>query len=140
MIKRVSKSKNKKGAEMCSPIIMIGDANPLNRKLLRDILSNKGYQVLEITNGKRVLDALINQKPDLAMLNSNIMGLSSQEVLSRIKKEKVLENLPVVVVGSWLQESVPIEGDAYFNQPISATQLCLTIDNLLAQYKKYASS
>ncbi len=130
----------RRDGELCSPVIMVGDANPLNRKLLRDILTTKGYQVLEMTNGKHVVDSLIHRKPDLAMLNVNILGLSGPEVMARIRKEKILENVPVIIVGHWPKEATPIEGDAYFKHPISATQLCSTIDTLLAQYRKYAVS
>lgn len=140
MLKRPKKLLPLPQGELCIPVVLLGDANPLNRKLLHDVLTLRGYQVVEATNSRRILETIATKKPDLALLNTNVLGLSEPEILGGIRRAKILADIPMIIVGQRPQESILAGGDAYFQQPISAAQLCTTVGSLLARRRKYAVS
>ena len=49
-------------------------------------LENKGYKVLEATNGQDALDICQNNDVDLILLDENMPGLTGLETLSLIKE------------------------------------------------------
>ena len=56
--------------------------------LLSDSLSLEGYRVLKAYNGRRALQMVKKERPDLALLDIKMPGMNGIEVLRRIKRVK----------------------------------------------------
>ena len=67
-------------------------------------LENKGYKVLEATNGQDALDICQNNDVDLILLDENMPGLTGLETLSLIKEMNAA--LPVVMVTKSEEENI----------------------------------
>ena len=69
-----------------------------------DLYSTKlvasGFEVQGATNGQEGLNAFSVRKPDLLLLDIMMPGMNGIEVLSKIKADPSLKNLPVVLLTS----------------------------------------
>jgi len=59
--------------------ILIVDDEADIRRLIRGILEDEGYDVLEAENSKQALNSFQNQKPDLAILDIWLQGRKKME-------------------------------------------------------------
>jgi len=49
--------------------ILVAEDGPVNRELLRELLGNRGYTVIEACNGQEALDMVEQSRPDLLLLD-----------------------------------------------------------------------
>jgi CheY-like chemotaxis protein len=90
-------------------------------------------------NGKEALAVLQNitkaDLPQLILLDINLPDISGIDLLTRIKKDKNLSNIPVVIltgsnVDQDIQKSYDLGADSYLVKPISNDALMLVIEKL----------
>lgn len=74
-------------------IAIIDDDQYIN-EMLSDVLKREGYSVLQAYSGTEAVYLLLNNKPDLILLDLMIPGLSGEEVLTKIK------GIPVIVMSA----------------------------------------
>ncbi|MET3876435.1 ATP-binding protein [Chitinophaga sp. OAE865] len=77
--------------------VLVIDDNDLARTSSRLILSSLDYEVLLATGGWEGLDIAKKQLPNLIILDSNLPDISGKEVLSRLRSDPQLRNIPVLV-------------------------------------------
>jgi DNA-binding response OmpR family regulator len=78
-------------------ILVVDDAPP-NVKLLRLILKDAGYQVLEAGSGPEALEILRRQKPDAMVLDVRMPGMTGYEVCQAVRRDPEFSTLPVIMV------------------------------------------
>jgi CheY-like chemotaxis protein len=78
-------------------ILVVDDAPP-NVKLLRLILKDAGYQVLEAGSGPEALDILRREKPDAMVLDVRMPGMTGYEVCQTVRRDPEFSALPVIMV------------------------------------------
>lgn len=62
------------------------------------ILKMEGFDVYEATTAESGFEAVVNNKPDLIMLDINLPDKNGFEVLSAIKKSKTFSKIPVFLI------------------------------------------
>ena len=78
---------------------MIVDDDEQHRMVLRAILEQEGYQVIEADSGKKCLAILKEgERPDLILLDVMMPELDGWETCSRIKKDKKTKDLTVAML------------------------------------------
>ena len=103
--------------------------------ILEGILESK-YKTLTAQNGE---DGLIKAKqyaPDVILLDLIMPGLSGFDVLARIKSDKELMHIPVILISGIEEESTKDEGyalgaAAYINKPFESEEVIRTVDDIL---------
>ena len=105
-------------------ILVIDDEPPI-RKLLRMGLTAQGYQTLEASNGKTALE-LLNQKPDLVILDLGLPDIQGHELLKTIRARN--ESVPIVVLSSRDDEAGKVQAldfgaDDYVTKPFGMDEL-----------------
>jgi two-component system KDP operon response regulator KdpE len=105
-------------------VLVIDDEPPI-RKLLKMGLSTQGYQILEATNGKTALE-LLNQKPDLIILDLGLPDIQGHELLLTIRSRN--ESVPIVVLSSRGDEAGKVQAldlgaDDYLTKPFGMEEL-----------------
>ena len=80
--------------EMQMKTIAIIDDDIYIGDMLREVLTQEGYSVLQAYSGTEALYLLSQNKPDLILLDLMLPGLSGEEVLSHI------EGIPVIVLSA----------------------------------------
>lgn len=78
-------------------ILVVDDAPP-NVKLLRLILRDAGYRVLEASSGPEALDILRREKPDAMVLDVRMPGMTGYEVCQAVRRDPEFATLPVIMV------------------------------------------
>jgi len=81
---------------MMAKIAVVED-NPDNRLLVWAILDDH-YEISEYETGLEVVDGLLDDIPDLVLLDISLPEMDGTEVLQWIRKQAELEGLPVIAL------------------------------------------
>ena len=85
---------------MSKRILVIEDHED-NRRIVRDLLSANGYELLEAVSGEEGLAFAERERPDLILMDIQLPGLDGYEVTRRIKANPALRRIPVIAVTSY---------------------------------------
>ena len=78
--------------------ILIADDESTIRDLVRRILEDRGYVVLQAADGEEALSLAASGEPDLILLDANMPKLSGFEVCERLRSEPGTQDIPVVML------------------------------------------
>ncbi|MEO8052131.1 MAG: response regulator, partial [Acidobacteriota bacterium] len=78
--------------------VLVVDDDTETRYLLAEILNTEGYVSLLATSGKEAFDMLARVRPAAILLDLLMPGMDGFELLNRIKEDRSLRNLPVLVL------------------------------------------
>jgi two-component system, chemotaxis family, response regulator PixG len=80
------------------PTIACIDDSPLVCEIMRNIVSEAGYQFLEIQDPLRAIGTLLSQKPDMIFLDLVMPKLNGYEICTRIRKITAFRDTPIVIL------------------------------------------
>jgi len=78
-------------------VIAVVEDNADNRLLLHAILGD-AYDIDEYEAGAAALEGFARSRPDLVLLDISLPGMDGVEVLSRIRADERLRDLPVIAL------------------------------------------
>ncbi|MHB8628854.1 MAG: response regulator [Aggregatilineales bacterium] len=117
-------------------ILYIED-NPQNKRLVRKLLTVKGYDVLEADDGLIGVEIAHREHPDLILMDINIPGIDGMEATARLKKSEVA-HIPIIaltanaMVGD--RERIMAAGcDEYMQKPVSNAVLWNTVERFIGK-------
>jgi two-component system cell cycle response regulator DivK len=121
---------------MTKRILVVEDQED-NRQILRDLLSNVGYEMIEAEDGMQALEQAAKHRPDLILMDIQLPLMDGYEATRRIKANPDLKAIPIIVVTSYAlsgdEEKARLAGcDAYVAKPYSPRAL-------LAKIREYLS-
>ncbi len=67
--------------------ILIADDDAANRLLLTTLLRHAGHSVIEAADGDAALERVKAERPELALVDLSMPGLSGSEVIRRIRSD-----------------------------------------------------
>jgi two-component system cell cycle response regulator DivK len=108
--------------------ILVVEDNPLNLKLVRDVLQFAGYDVIEAKSGEEGLRVAQRDPPDLVLMDLQLPGIDGTETLRRLREGSLGRDVPVVAVTAFAmaedRERASLAGfDGYVEKPISVREL-----------------
>jgi len=108
-----------------------------NRQILRDLLGNAGYELLEAENGAEALTAVARQRPDLILMDIQLPEVSGLQVTQWLKEDDELRMIPIIAVTAFAmkgdEEKIRDGGcEAYIAKPISVASFMRTVERFLA--------
>src|SRR5690606_9803563 len=108
--------------------ILIVDDEPAIRDMLRVALEMADYQVMEASNAQEAHSLIIDEKPDLILLDWMMPGTSGIELARRLKRDEVTAGLPIILLTAKGEEDNKIQGlevgaDDYITKPFSPREL-----------------
>jgi two-component system cell cycle response regulator DivK len=112
--------------------ILVVEDQEDNRQILRDLLTNGGYDMIEAENGQDAITAAEANHPDLILMDIQLPLLDGYEATRRIKSNPDLKSIPIIVVTSYAlsgdEEKARNAGcDDYVAKPYSPRQLLAKI-------------
>jgi two-component system chemotaxis response regulator CheY len=114
--------------------ILITDDSLLSRKMLRKILEDAAYQVIEAKEGYAALELFTLEKPDIVMLDLTMPGLNGFEVMKQMKS---INPATKVIIASADVQTMTKDfafshgADGFVNKPFVSEQIVELIQKLL---------
>ncbi|MBI2430978.1 MAG: response regulator [Candidatus Levybacteria bacterium] len=84
--------------------ILIVEDDSFFQKFYTSKLTEQGFTTIVAADGKEALAAVEQEKPDLILLDIIMPNIDGFEVLSKLKKNEITKNIPVIVFSSLGQE------------------------------------
>ena len=108
--------------------ILVVEDNPKNLKLMRDVLTYAGYEVIEATSGEDGVRMAGETSPDLVLMDLQLPGIDGAEALRRIRASEVNPDVPVVAVTAFAmnddrERAFESGFNGYVEKPISVPRL-----------------
>jgi len=108
--------------------LLVADDDASNREMLARRLQRQGYRVTLASSGLEVLRLLRAQKFDLVLLDMIMPGLDGYQVLTRVKADPALADIPVIIISSLDQENnvarcIEAGAEDYVGKPFNAVFL-----------------
>ncbi|MFT4927596.1 MAG: signal transduction histidine kinase/ligand-binding sensor domain-containing protein [Phenylobacterium sp.] len=109
--------------------ILLVDDEPVNRQVLKNLLSLQNYQLVEADGGAQALAALRDDGPfDLVLLDIMMPKISGYEVCRQLREDHAMNDLPVIFLTaknqvSDLVESFAMGGNDYLTKPVTKHEL-----------------
>ena len=88
------------------PLILVVEDDAFSRKLVRNVLRARGYDVLEVPTGEAGLDAALRELPDLVLLDLRLPGIDGLEVARRLKADPRCKAIPLVALSAHLGDEL----------------------------------
>lgn len=117
--------------------ILVIEDHEDNRRILRDLLTNAGYDIIEAVTGEEGVSSAETHLPDLIIMDIQLPGVDGYEATRRIKANPALRHTPIIAVTSYAlsgDDAKALEAgcDAYMAKPYSPREL-------LAKIRQYVS-
>ncbi|PJI44405.1 PleD family two-component system response regulator [Ferrovibrio sp.] len=120
---------------MTARILVVDDIRT-NVKVLEAKLTSEYYEVIAASNGPEALDAAVNQKPDLILLDVMMPGMDGFEVCRRLKANPDTAHVPVIMVTALGDPEDRVQGlsagaDDFLTKPVDDTSMFARVRSLL---------
>ncbi len=124
--------------------IHIVEDDPDIGELLTFNLDKEGYRVKLETNGDKAFDKLVENPPDLLILDLNLPGLSGIEICKYLRQNARTKDLPIIMLTARTQEIDKVIGfevgaDDYVTKPFSIREMIVRVQALLRRAKPSVS-
>ncbi len=121
---------------MVKRILVIEDHEE-NRRILRDLLTSAGYEIIEAVTGEEGVTLAQTQRPDLILMDIQLPGLDGYEATRLIKAQPALSQIPIIAVTSYAlsgddRRALEAGCDAYVAKPFSPRELLAKIRGFTA--------
>ena len=121
---------------MTGALILIVEDNDKNRKLVRDVLTFKGYETIESETGEEGVRLAEERRPSLVLMDIRLPGIDGVEALRRLRAEETTRGIPVMamtasVMSEDRQKIMAAGFDAYQGKPIEVNDFIAAVAQLL---------
>lgn len=116
-------------------IAIIEDEQGL-QTILKYNLENEGYQTTGVMDGKKAMDVISSEVPDLILLDWMLPHLSGLEICKLVRQNHELRHIPILMLTARGDEADKVSGlsigaDDYMTKPFSVPELMARIKALL---------
>jgi two-component system, cell cycle response regulator DivK len=116
--------------------ILIVEDQEDNRMILRDLLSQAGYDLIEAVNGEEGVAVALSERPDLILMDIQLPVMDGYEATRRIKSNAEFKSVPIIAVTSYALSGDEAKArtagcDAYVAKPFSPRQLLAKVREYL---------
>lgn len=125
---------------MAFNILIVDDSSSM-RMIIRKIIRVSGFnigEVLEAADGKEAIKVLTDEWIDLVLTDINMPNMNGLELISMMKKDEILQSIPVVMVtteGSEkrVQESMKMGASGYIKKPFMPEEIKQTLSTIMGE-------
>jgi two-component system cell cycle response regulator DivK len=118
--------------------ILVVEDQEDNRRILRDLLGNAGYQLIEAESGEDALAAVMKQRPDLILMDIQLPIMDGYEATRQIRANPDMKAVPIIAVTSYALAGDEAKAEAagcntYVSKPFSPRVLLAKVREYLGQ-------
>lgn len=116
--------------------VLIVEDDPSLSELLEYNLDNAGFKASVVSEGDEALPAILDEDPDLVILDWMLPNLSGIEICRQIRQHTEVSRLPIIMLTAKGEESERIRGletgaDDYVIKPFSPSELIARVKAVL---------
>ena len=116
--------------------VLIVDDEELNVDYLEQRLEDLDYQIITASDGQKALDKIRSDQPDLILLDLMMPVLDGFAVLSEVKSDASLRDIPVIIISADHDSKSIVRGikqgaDDYLTKPVNAELLVKKVKEFL---------
>ncbi|NJP09180.1 MAG: response regulator [Leptolyngbyaceae cyanobacterium RU_5_1] len=116
--------------------ILVVDDTPDNLRVLSAILSDQGYDVRRVINGKLALRAAQASPPDLILLDIRMEGMDGYEVCQHLKENEHTREIPIIFLSALNDvfdkvKAFQVGGVDYITKPFQVEEVLVRVENQL---------
>ena len=124
------------------PRVLVVDDEVNIVRLIQVNLERQGYQVETANNGAQALAKIRESRPDLLVSDVMMPEMDGLELLSTIRRDPVLNDLPVIMLTAKAQDANVMEGytrgaDMYLTKPFNPAELIAFAKRILSSQNEY---
>ena len=117
--------------------VLVVEDNPTNLKLVRDVLTHYGFEVVAATTGEEGVRLAAQVAPDLVLMDLQLPGIDGTEALRRLRETESTRSVPVVAVTAFAMDNdreraLAAGFNGYVEKPISVRALPHQVEGFLA--------
>ncbi len=112
--------------------VLVVDDEPAIRDLIVAVLEEEGYRALGAGSGRRALELLPVEQPDLVLMDIMMPEMDGREALGRMRAAPGLDRIPVVLMSAAFDaDRIDHRISAFLPKPFDLDQLLDTIADAL---------
>lgn len=116
--------------------ILYMEDNFQNGRLVKKVLTAKGYEVLLAEDGETGLKMVAEHTPDLILMDINMPGIDGKEAAARLKTSPFYKHIPIVALTANAmrgdKEVILAAGcDDYLAKPLNLAQLITMVEKFV---------
>lgn len=128
---------------MANELILIVEDNEKNRKLVRDILSFKGYQLLESETAEEGIQLARDKLPALILMDFHLPGMNGIEAFKILRADPLTGSIPILAVTASAmtedrQKMLAAGFDGVQTKPINVKEFLETVAATLKKHERPA--
>lgn len=107
------------------------------RRIVRWMLEQKGYVVIEAADGQQAVAAAVSQRPDLILMDLLMPNLDGFDAVRQVREYEELRGVPVIAmtardVATSRDRADGLGFDQYLSKPLDFLRLNVVIEKLLS--------
>jgi CheY-like chemotaxis protein len=112
--------------------VLVVDDEPALRAVLRAVLDDEGYAVLEAAHGPAMLELLARKRADMVLLDVMMPGGDGREAHRQLRARADLPDVPVVMMSAAVQpDGLDPSIAAFLRKPFDLDHLLALVANLI---------
>ena len=121
---------------MPAELILVVEDNDKNRKLVRDVLTFKGYEIVEAETGEDGVRLARERLPRLVLMDIQLPGIDGIEALRRLRADPATAGIPVIAVTASAmdrdrQQIMGAGFDGYQSKPLNVKDFLAAVEAIL---------
>ena len=121
---------------MANELILVVEDHDKNRKLVRDVLPFKGYEIIEAETGEEGVRLAQERRPRLVLMDIRLTEIDAIEPLGPLRAEPGTRGIPVMAITALVmtvdrQRITDAGFDAFQSKPIKVKDFVAAVERLL---------
>ena len=126
---------------MANELILVVEDDEKSRKLVRDVLTFKGYEIVEAETGEEGVRLAQERRPSLVLMDIRLPGIDGIQALGRLRTEVATLGIPVMAMTASVmtndrQKVLDAGFDAFQSKPIKIKDFVAAVEQLLERHRK----
>ena len=125
---------------MATEVVLVVEDDSKSRKLVRDLLTFKGYEIIEAETGEEGVGLAQERRPSLILMDIRLPGIDGIQALERLRAEVATREIPVMamtasVMSGDRQRVLDAGFDAFQSKPIKIKDFVAAVEQLLERHR-----
>lgn len=121
---------------MANELILVVEDNDKNRKLVRDVLTFKGYEIIEAETGEEGVRLAHERHPRLVLMDIRLPGIDGIEALRQLRAEAATREIPIMAMTASVmtadrQKITDAGFDAFQSKPLKVSDFVAAVERIL---------